>query len=47
MRDLASVGRLGYRLDGKHARIEILCLLIPMFLGLGYMSMYTKISGLV
>ena len=35
-----------FRLIGKHARIEI-CLLIPMFLGLGYLSMYTKISGLV
>ena len=36
----------GFRLIGKHARIEI-CLLIPMFLGVGYLSMYTKISGLV
>jgi hypothetical protein len=31
-------GGLGYRLTGKHARVEI-CLFIPMFLGLRYMSM--------
>ena len=36
----------GFRLIGKHARIEI-CLLIPMFLGLGFMSIYTKFSGLI
>ena len=38
MRDLASVGGgLGYRLVRKHARTEMLGLLISMFLGLGYM----------
>ena len=30
---------LGYRLVRKHARTEMLGLLICMFLGLGYMSM--------
>ena len=30
---------LGYRLVRKHARTEMLGLLISMFLGLGYMSM--------
>ena len=30
---------LGYRLVRKHARTEMLGLLIAMFLGLGYMSM--------
>ena len=39
MRDLASVGGFGYRLVRKHARTEMLGLLISMFLGLGYMSM--------
>ena len=39
MRDLASVGGLDYRLVRKHARTEMLGLLISMFLGLGYMSM--------
>ena len=32
-------GGLGYRLARKHARTEMLVLLISMFLGLGYMSM--------
>jgi len=32
-------GGLGYRLVRKHARAEMLGLLISMFLGLGYMSM--------
>ena len=32
-------GGLGYRLLRKHARTEMLGLLISMFLGLGYMSM--------
>ena len=39
MRDLSSVGRLGYRLVRKLARTEMLGLLISIFLGLGYMSM--------
>ena len=39
MRDLASVGGLGYSLVRKHAWTEMLGLLITMFLGLGYMSM--------
>ena len=30
---------LGYRLVRKHARTEMLGLLISLFLGLGYMSM--------
>ena len=32
-------GGLGYRLVRKHARTEMLGLLISVFLGLGYMSM--------
>ena len=32
-------GGLGYGLVRKQARTEMLGLLIPMFLGLGYMSM--------
>ena len=32
-------GGLGYRFVRKHARTEMLGLLISMFLGLGYMSM--------
>ena len=34
----------GYRLVRKHARTEMLDLLISMFLGLGYMSMCPKVS---
>ena len=45
MRDLASVGGPGYRLVRKHARTEMLGLLISMFLGLGYLYTSTCPNG--
>ena len=44
MRDLASVGGLGYRLVRKHARTEMLDLLISMFLVLGYIDKFSFIQ---